>query len=112
MKIYRAGNTGDDDRFPCIHIFDSIFFSYVLLHHMMGELEGIKGVWGYPEGGMGAVTQTLAKSAAAQGVQIFTDKVTATLFVFQAIILINKDTFSCEYISRKESPEFCKSHTK
>ena len=22
---------------------------YVLLHHVMGELEGIRGAWGYPE---------------------------------------------------------------
>ena len=30
---------------------------YVLLHHVMGELEGIRGAWGYPEGGMGAVSR-------------------------------------------------------
>ena len=36
---------------------------YVLLHHVMGELEGIKGAWGVPEGGMGAVSEAIAKSA-------------------------------------------------
>ncbi|XP_066999273.2 pyridine nucleotide-disulfide oxidoreductase domain-containing protein 2 [Anabrus simplex] len=46
---------------------------YVLLHHVMGELEGIKGAWGYPEGGMGAVTQAMAASACAHGAHIFTD---------------------------------------
>ncbi|CAM1296679.1 PYROXD2 (predicted) [Pycnogonum litorale] len=47
---------------------------YVLLHHMMGQLEGIKGAWGYPEGGMGSVTQALAKSAESRGVRIFTER--------------------------------------
>ncbi|CAB3365815.1 Hypothetical predicted protein [Cloeon dipterum] len=47
--------------------------SYVLLHHVMGELEGVKGAWGYPEGGMGAVTQAMASKAKSLGVDIFTD---------------------------------------
>jgi len=46
---------------------------YVLLHHVMGELEGIRGAWGYPEGGMGAVSGAIAKSAMAAGAQLFTD---------------------------------------
>ena len=47
---------------------------YVLLHHVMGELEGIRGAWGYPEGGMGAVSGAIAKSALAAGAEVFTDK--------------------------------------
>ena len=46
---------------------------YVLLHHVMGELEGIRGAWGYPEGGMGAVSAAIAKSAMAAGAQLYTD---------------------------------------
>ena len=46
---------------------------YVLLHHVMGELEGIRGAWGYPEGGMGAVSGAIAKSAMSAGAQLFTD---------------------------------------
>ncbi|XP_023322264.1 pyridine nucleotide-disulfide oxidoreductase domain-containing protein 2 [Eurytemora carolleeae] len=45
---------------------------YVLLHHVMGELEGIRGAWGYPEGGMGAVSGAIAKSALAAGAEIYT----------------------------------------
>ncbi len=29
--------------------------AYVLLHHVMGEAAGQKGVWAYVEGGMGAI---------------------------------------------------------
>src|SRR4051794_31052750 len=41
--------------------------AYVLLHHCFGEVNGKKGVWGHAIGGMGAITQAMAKSAAAHG---------------------------------------------
>ncbi|XP_070697076.1 pyridine nucleotide-disulfide oxidoreductase domain-containing protein 2 [Pempheris klunzingeri] len=47
---------------------------YVLLHHVMGELEKEKGAWGYVEGGMGGVSQAIASSARSYGVDIFTEK--------------------------------------
>uniref|UniRef100_A0A3Q3BG78 Pyridine nucleotide-disulfide oxidoreductase domain-containing protein 2 n=2 Tax=Kryptolebias marmoratus TaxID=37003 RepID=A0A3Q3BG78_KRYMA len=47
---------------------------YVLLHHVMGELEKEKGAWGYVEGGMGGVSQAIAKAARSYGADIFTEK--------------------------------------
>ncbi|KAM6089986.1 pyridine nucleotide-disulfide oxidoreductase domain-containing protein 2 isoform 2-T2 [Theristicus caerulescens] len=47
---------------------------YVLLHHVMGELEGRRGAWGYVAGGMGALSQAIARAAAAHGAHIFTEK--------------------------------------
>jgi phytoene dehydrogenase-like protein len=44
--------------------------AYVLLHHCFGEVNGKKGVWGHAIGGMGAITQAMAKSAEASGVEI------------------------------------------
>src|SRR6202011_1807522 len=44
--------------------------AYVLLHHVFGETNGKKGVWGHAIGGMGAITQAMAKSASARGVDI------------------------------------------
>ena len=44
--------------------------AYVLLHHMFGEVNGQKGRWGHVTGGMGGITQAMAKSAEAQGVEI------------------------------------------
>ena len=38
----------------------------------MGECEGVRGVWGYMRGGMGGLTQSLAKSCESLGVDIFT----------------------------------------
>lgn len=49
---------------------------YVLLHHVMGELEKAKGAWGYVEGGMGGVSKALANAARSYGADIFTEKVT------------------------------------
>ena len=47
--------------------------AYVLLHHAFGEVNGKKGIWGHALGGMGAITQAMARSAAAAGVAVETD---------------------------------------
>eukprot|EP00484_Ammonia_sp_Unknown_P007751 CAMPEP_0197076138 /NCGR_PEP_ID=MMETSP1384-20130603/211962_1 /TAXON_ID=29189 /ORGANISM="Ammonia sp." /LENGTH=645 /DNA_ID=CAMNT_0042514987 /DNA_START=24 /DNA_END=1961 /DNA_ORIENTATION=+ len=44
--------------------------AYVLLHHVMGESEGMKGVWSYAKGGMGAISKALAQCATDHGTQI------------------------------------------
>ncbi|MCU6501028.1 NAD(P)/FAD-dependent oxidoreductase [Rugamonas sp. A1-17] len=46
--------------------------AYVLLHHVFGEVNGKKGAWGHAIGGMGAITQAMARSAEARGVEIRT----------------------------------------
>ncbi|OGZ61282.1 MAG: hypothetical protein A2932_02075 [Candidatus Spechtbacteria bacterium RIFCSPLOWO2_01_FULL_46_10] len=49
------------------------FSGYVLLHHVMGEAGGVRGVWGYQRGGMGNITQALKKAAEDRGVKIYTN---------------------------------------
>jgi phytoene dehydrogenase-like protein len=44
--------------------------AYVLLHHYMGDVDGNVGAWGFARGGMGSITQALAKSLAAAGGEI------------------------------------------
>src|SRR5438128_7645710 len=44
--------------------------AYVLFHHVMGETNGKRGVWGYVKGGMGGLTQALAWSARSMGVEV------------------------------------------
>lgn len=46
--------------------------AYVMLHHHVGGLDGDTGAWGFPRGGMGGVTQALARSARAFGAKIRT----------------------------------------
>lgn len=47
--------------------------AYVLFHHVMGEMDGQTGVWGYVRGGMGTITQAMASSFLAAGGTILTD---------------------------------------
>lgn len=54
---------------------------YVLLHHVMGTAGGARGVWGYVEGGMGALTQALCRAAVAAGVEVRTNAEVAAIEV-------------------------------
>ena len=47
--------------------------AYVLLHHVFGEAAGVEGAWGHAIGGMGAITQAMAKAAREAGVEIVLD---------------------------------------
>jgi phytoene dehydrogenase-like protein len=46
--------------------------AYVLLHHRMGDVDGVTGGWGFVRGGMGGVSEAIASSARAAGAQIRT----------------------------------------
>jgi phytoene dehydrogenase-like protein len=45
---------------------------YVLLHHQMGGVGGVRGLWGFVKGGMGAVSEAIAAAARAAGAEIRT----------------------------------------
>ncbi len=47
--------------------------AYVLLHHTFGEVNGNRGAWGHAIGGMGAITQAMARACEAAGVEIMTE---------------------------------------
>ncbi|MDG1995721.1 MAG: NAD(P)/FAD-dependent oxidoreductase [Emcibacteraceae bacterium] len=47
--------------------------SLSMLHHAVGEIDGKKGAWGLVKGGMGAITQAMARSAEDKGVVIKTN---------------------------------------
>ncbi len=47
--------------------------AYVLLHHVFGDIGGRSGFWGHAIGGMGAITQAMAKAADGVGVSIRID---------------------------------------
>jgi phytoene dehydrogenase-like protein len=44
--------------------------AYVLLHHVMGEAGGARGVWGYVQGGMGGLATSIAGACSDLGVEI------------------------------------------
>ncbi len=47
--------------------------AYVLFHHVMGETNGARGVWGFVQGGMGGLSSALAGAAKDIGVEILCD---------------------------------------
>ncbi len=70
----------ENDHVKALFAFDGIVGShaapstpgtaYVLLHHAFGEVNGKAGVWGHAIGGMGAITQAMARAAEAAGARI------------------------------------------
>jgi phytoene dehydrogenase-like protein len=55
--------------------------AYVLLHHVFGEVNGKRGIWGHAIGGMGAITQAMAKECLARGVTLRTAAPVARVIV-------------------------------
>src|SRR5437879_13351217 len=47
--------------------------AYVLLHHYMGELDGVFRAWGFAKGGTGAVSEAIASAARSFGAEIRCD---------------------------------------
>jgi phytoene dehydrogenase-like protein len=54
--------------------------AYVMLHHHLGGVSGgSTGTWGFPRGGMGALTRALADAARSFGAEIRTDAAVARI---------------------------------
>lgn len=47
--------------------------AYVMLHHYMGEIDGVFRSWGFVRGGMGTITQAIARAAQGFGAEIRTE---------------------------------------
>jgi phytoene dehydrogenase-like protein len=76
--------------------------AYVLFHHVMGETNGKRGVWGYVRGGMGGLTQALAQAARALGDEIRCEaevgKIQASGGAVQGVALVNGDEFRARVV--------------
>ena len=46
--------------------------AYVLMHHWIGEIDGHPGAWGWVKGGMGGVSNAMARAAEAAGAEVRT----------------------------------------
>ncbi len=55
--------------------------AYVLLHHVFGEANGQRGQWGHARGGMGAITQAMARACTDRGVVLRTGAEVARVLV-------------------------------
>jgi len=77
--------------------------AYVLFHHVMGETNGKRGVWAYVKGGMGGLTQALARAAQDLGVDIRTEAEVAAIRVrdgsVSGVVTRNGDEFSARHVA-------------
>ncbi len=55
--------------------------AYVLLHHYMGEIDGVFRAWGFAKGGTGSVSESIASAARAFGAEIRTDAAVTRVLV-------------------------------
>ena len=70
--------------------------AYVMAHHSIGDVgDGQMGSWGYPEGGMGAVSDAIARAARSFGAEIRTKARVSKVLVrngrVQGVVLDNGD---------------------
>lgn len=83
--------------------------AYVLLHHVFGEVNGKKGAWGHAIGGMGSITQAMAKEAQARGVEITTDAEVSRVMVRNGracgVVLANGDEIAADRVIANVNPK-------
>jgi phytoene dehydrogenase-like protein len=60
--------------------------AYVLFHHVMGECDGVRGVWGYVRGGMGGISNSIASAAREKGAEIRTNAEVVKILVKDAAV--------------------------
>jgi phytoene dehydrogenase-like protein len=58
----------------------------VLFHHVMGECNGVRGVWGYVRGGMGGISNAIAAAAREHGAEIRTGAEVGRILVKQGTV--------------------------
>ncbi len=83
--------------------------AYVLIHHVFGEVNGIKGAWGHAIGGMGSITQAMAAACVEQGVEISTDAPVREIAIFggraKGVVLENGDDIESRLVVSNLNPK-------
>lgn len=83
--------------------------AYILLHHCMGGVAGHRGLWGFVRGGMGAVSEAIAASARAKGVEIRTSAPVAKVTVrggrAHGVVLENGDEIEAGVVASNLDPK-------
>src|SRR5215831_1122050 len=83
--------------------------AYVMLHHAFGEVNGKKGVWGHAIGGMGAITQAMARAAREAGAAITCEAGVREVIVEKdraaGVVLDNGETIRAKYVASNVNPK-------
>jgi len=82
--------------------------AYVLLHHYMGELDGVFRAWGFARGGNGSVSAAIAGAARAAGAEIRTSSPVAQILVkwgrARGVVLENGDEIRAKRVVSGADP--------
>lgn len=77
--------------------------AYVLLHHVMGSAGGARGVWGYVQGGMGQLSESIATTCRQLGVDIMTESPVQKICVANGkatgVVLDNGETIDAQVVA-------------
>jgi phytoene dehydrogenase-like protein len=83
--------------------------AYVKFHHILGNVEGHQGAWGFVRGGMGAVSGSIASSARAHGAEILTDAEVAEIEVdggaARGVHLVDGRSFEADVVLSNADPQ-------
>src|SRR5437879_1146562 len=83
--------------------------AYVMLHHAFGEVNGKKGVWGHAIGGMGAITQAMAKAGRGHGAEIELDAGVREVIVERGravgVVLDKGEIVRAKYVASSVNPK-------
>ena len=82
--------------------------AYVLLHHYMGEIDGVFRSWGLARGGTGAISNAIAAAAREAGVEIRTGATVARIVTRNGratgVALDNGDEIDASFVSSSLDP--------
>ena len=83
--------------------------AYVLLHHYIGEIDGVFRAWGFAKGGNGMVSEAIASSARSRGAEIRTnagvESVLAKNGRVQGVVLEGGDTLTAPTVVSGVDPK-------
>jgi phytoene dehydrogenase-like protein len=81
---------------------------YVLLHHAFGEVNGKAGQWGHAIGGMGSISNAIAREAGAHGARIHVDAPVEKILVEKGracgLLLADGRTVRARHIAANVNP--------
>ena len=82
--------------------------AYVLLHHYMGEIDGVFRAWGFAKGGTGGISNAIASAAQSFGAEIRTEARVAEIIVKNGkaagVVLENGDEIYAKTVASSLDP--------
>jgi phytoene dehydrogenase-like protein len=83
--------------------------AYVLLHHYMGEIDGVFRAWGFAKGGTGGIAESIAQAARSLGVDIQVNSPVTNVMIRQnravGVVLENGDQIQARRVVSSLDPK-------